>query len=135
MSESPVLDSPEAIDAHLTASIEPWERSNHGVRFVLCDADNQVRVHCPVDHLPPVPDPADCTHAISVFAKALVEREGGDGAMLVVLTRPGSSGVSDPDRVWFHTAYRVCRELGVRLIGVHLMTPADQRRILLDDAL
>nr|MDT0662353.1 hypothetical protein [Micromonospora sp. DSM 115978] len=134
MSESPVLDSPEAIDAHLMSSIEPWERGTYGVRFVLCDADNHVRVHCPVDHLPPDPDPADCAHAISVFATALAEREG-DGAMLVVLTRPGSSAVSDPDRVWFHAAYQVCNEIGVRLIGVHLMTPADQRRILLDDAL
>lgn len=134
MGDSPVLDSPEAIDAHLTASVEPWERGNYGVRFVLCDADNQVRVHCPVDHLPPQPDPADCAHAISVFATALAERDG-DGAMLVVLTRPGSSAVSDPDRIWFHAAHQVCRRIGVRLIGVHLMTPADQRRILLDDAL
>jgi hypothetical protein len=134
MSESPVLDSPEAIDAHLISAIEPWERATHGVRFVLCDADNQVRVHCPVDHLPPEPDPADCAHAIEIFARALAGRDA-TGAMLVVLTRPGSSAVSDPDRVWFHTAYRVCREVGVRLIGVHLMTPADQRRILLDDAL
>lgn len=134
MNDAPVLDSPEAIDAHLAASVEPWERGSYGVRFVLCDADNQVRVHCPVDHLPPQPDPADCARAVSVFATALAERNG-DGAMLVVLTRPGTSAVTDPDRAWFHAAYQVCGQLGVRLIGVHLMTPTNQRRILLDDAL
>jgi hypothetical protein len=134
MNDPPVLDSPEAIDAHLSASIEPWERGTHGVRFVLCDADNQVRVHCPVDHLPAEADRIDCVHAVSVFANALAEREDG-GALLVVLTRPGSAAVSDPDRIWFHAAHEVCGKIGVRLLGVHLMTPADQRPILLDDAL
>jgi len=134
MSRAAVLNSLEAIDAHLSASIEPWERGSHGVRFVLCDAGNQVRVHYPVDHLPAAADPADAAHAVSVFAGALAER-ADDGAMLVVLTRPGSSAVSDPDRVWFHAAHQVCAEVGVRLIGVHLMTPADQRPIQLDDAL
>ncbi|MDG4764814.1 hypothetical protein O7632_11990 [Solwaraspora sp. WMMD406] len=134
MSDSPVLDGPEAIDAHLTASIERWERGRHGVRFVLCDDQDRVRMHCPVDDLPASPDPTDCAQAVSIFANALAER-AGNGAMLVVLTRPGSSAVSDPDRVWFHAAYGVCGKVGVRLLGVHLVTPADQRRILLDDAL
>jgi hypothetical protein len=119
MSDSPVLDSFEAIHAHLSASVEPWERGRRGVRFVLCDSDNHVQVHCPIDDL---------------FAGALAESED-DGGMLVVLTRPGSSAVSDPDRVWFHVAHEVCAKIGVRLLGVHLMTPVDQRPILLDDAL
>lgn len=134
MSDSSVLDSFEAIHAHLSASVEPWERGRRGVRFVLCDSDNHVQVHCPIDDLPPVTDRADCAHAVSLFAGALAESED-DGGMLVVLTRPGSSAVSDPDRVWFHVAHEVCAKIGVRLLGVHLMTPVDQRPILLDDAL
>ncbi|MFY1636968.1 hypothetical protein ACN27F_27450 [Solwaraspora sp. WMMB335] len=134
MSDSPVLDSPEAIDAHLTSSIERWERGRRGVRFVLCDGDDRVQVHCPVDDLPAELDPADCAQAVAIFANALAERTG-DGSMLVVLTRPGSSAISDPDRIWFHAAYEVCAKVGVRLLGVHLVTPVDQRRILLDDAL
>ena len=134
VNESPVLDSPEAIDAHLSTSIESWERGRRGVRFVLCDGHNRVCAHCPVDDLPAVADPADCAHAISLFAGALAE-SGDGGGMLVVLTRPGSSAVSDPDRVWFHTAHKVCAKSGIRLIGVHLVTPADQRPIVLDDAL
>ncbi|MFV2021647.1 hypothetical protein [Micromonospora sp. LOL_023] len=134
MSDSPVLDSPEAIDAHLTTAIERWERGRRGVRFVLCDGEDRVQIHCPVDDLPPRPDPADCAQAIEIFASALADRSG-NGSMLVVLTRSGSSAVSDPDRVWFHAAYQVCGRVGVRLLGVHLVTPADQRRILLDDAL
>jgi hypothetical protein len=134
MSDSPVLDSLEAIDAHLSSAIEGWERGRRGVRFVLCDDQDRVQIHCPVDDLPARPDPVDCAQAVEIFANALAERTGG-GSMLVVLTRSGSSAVSDPDRVWFHTAYRVCGRVGVRLLGVHLVTPVDQRRILLDDAL
>ncbi|ROO61766.1 hypothetical protein EDC02_3718 [Micromonospora sp. Llam0] len=134
MSDSPVLDSPEAIDAHLAAAIERWERGRRGVRFVLCDEEDRVQVHCPVDDLPARLDPDDCAQAVGIFANALAER-AGDGSMLVVLTRSGSSAVSDPDRLWFHTAYQVCGQAGVRLLGVHLVTPTDQRRILLDDAL
>lgn len=134
MSEPPVLDSPEAIGAHLSESIEPWERGRRGVRFVLCDAGNQVRVHCPVDDMPATADPAHCVHAVSVFATALVEGED-DGGLLLVLTRPGSGAVADTDRVWFHAAHEACAKVGVRLIGVYLVTPVDQREILLDDAL
>jgi hypothetical protein len=134
MSEPAVLDSPDAIAGHLAEAIEEWERGRRGVRFVLCDADNEVRVHCPVDDLPECTDPADCAHAVSVFATALADSEP-DGAMLVALTRPGSGTVIDPDRVWFHAAHEVCAKTGVRLLGVHLLTPSDQREIVLDDAL
>jgi len=134
MSEPAVLDSAEAISAHLSDAIEEWERGRRGVRFVLCDARNEVRVHCPVDDLPARTDPGDCAHAVSVFATALADSEP-DGALLVALTRPGPGSVTDPDRVWFHSAHEVCAKVGVRLLGVHLLTPSGQRQIVLDDAL
>jgi hypothetical protein len=134
MSEPAVLDSPAAIAAHLDDAIEEWERGRRGVRFVLCDARNKVRVHCPVDDLPIRTDPAECAHAISVFAGALVDSER-DGALLVALTRPGTGVIDEPDRVWFHAAHHVCARRGVRLLGVHLVTPTHQREIVLDDAL
>jgi hypothetical protein len=104
------------------------------VRFVLCDAGNEVRAHCPVDDLPPHAEPADCEHAVSLFAGALADSETG-GGMLVALTRPGSGTVDEHDRVWFHAAHDVCARVGVRLLGVHLLTPTHQREIVLDDAL
>ncbi|HYN95380.1 MAG TPA: hypothetical protein VES42_16150 [Pilimelia sp.] len=134
MSEPAVLDSPEAIEAHLAEAIEDWERSRRSVRFVLCDSHNEVRVHCPVDDLPARTEPADCVHAVSVFATALADSER-DGALLVALTRPGPGFIDDPDRVWFHAAHEVCARTGIRLLGVHLLTPTHQREIVLDDAL
>jgi hypothetical protein len=134
MSEPAVLDSAASIAAHLSRTIEPWERCRHGVRFVLCDSANRVCADCPVDDLPAAADPADCAHAVSLFAGALADN-AHDGALLVALTRPGDEWVTDPDRVWFHAAHAVCARLGVRLIGVHLLTPTHQRQIVLDDAL
>jgi hypothetical protein len=134
MSDQAVLDTAAAIEAHLAQTIEPWERRRHGVRFVLCDRANRVCADCPVDDLPVAADPADCAHAVSLFASALAGSDA-DGALLVALTRPGGGTVTDADRVWFHAAHAVCARLGVRLIGVHLLTPTRQRPILLDDAL
>jgi hypothetical protein len=134
MSESPVLDGPESIAAHLSEAIAPFERGRRGVRFVLCDGDNRVLVHCPVDDVPTSYDQADCVHVASVFATALLDG-GDDGALLVVVTRPGPDTIGDPDRIWYHAANEVCAKMAIRLIGVYLVTPAGHREIMLDDAL
>ena len=134
MTDAAVLDSPDAIRDHLEDAIEPAERGRRGVRFVLCDAGNRVLVHCPVEDIPDDSQPDDCEQTVSVFATALTGT-AGDGAMLVVLTRPGAALVTDADRQWFRAAHAVCAEYGVRLLGVHLMTRRQQREIVLDDAL
>ena len=128
------LDTPAAIDTHLTKTLKAWERERYGVRFVFCDAKNRVRAHCPVDDLPAIARPDERRQAVSIFASALADDEV-DGALLVVLTRPGSGAVCDSDRVWFHASHKACAQIGVRLLGVYLVTPADLREILLDDAL
>jgi hypothetical protein len=148
--ESPVLDSSEAIRGHLADSLEPWERGRRSIRFVLCDGENRVRAHCPVDGMPAQPEPDACRRAVSVFANALAEGEtpldthtGGrhsiaaprSGAMLVVLTRPGPATVADSERRWFHAAHEGCAEHRVRLLGVYLLTPGETREVVLDDAL
>jgi hypothetical protein len=137
--ESPILDSPEAIRGHLADSLEPWERGRRSIRFVLCDGENRVRVHCPVDGMPAQPEPDACRRAVSVFAHALADGETSldehAGAMLVVLTRPGPATVADPERRWFHAAHEGCAEHRVRLLGVYLLTPGETREVVLDDAL
>ncbi|GAB7047828.1 hypothetical protein [Catenuloplanes indicus] len=128
------LDTPAAIDEHLTRVLTRAERARYGVRFVLCDRDNRVRVHCPVDEPPPFADGDGPRGTVAAFAASLT-REPPGGGVLVVLTRPGSGAVSASDRAWFHATYEVCRAARVRVLGVYLVTPADLREILLDDAL
>jgi hypothetical protein len=132
--DPPVLDSATAIRTHLDEALTPAERAESAVRFVLCDGGNRVRVHCPVDGLDPAADPEVCQQAATVFATALAGGESR-GGMLVVLTRPGSAAVTAADRVWFHATRQACAEHGIRMLGVHVLTPATIREIVLDDAL
>jgi hypothetical protein len=134
MGETPVLDTPEAIREHLEIALDPEDRSSNGVRFVLCDADNRVMVHCPVDDVPAELDADACAKFVSVFASALAEGDEA-GGILVALTRPGSAAVSENDRRWFRATHEVCTANGVRVLGVHLLTPREHREIHPDDAI
>lgn len=134
MTETPVLDSPEAIREHLEIAIDPPERGQWGVRLVLCDSDNRVMVHCPIDDVPEELGQDDCVQFISVFASALAEGDEA-GGILVALTRPGGPTVNDTDRQWFHATHEVCADVGVRVLGVHVLTPETHREIHPDDAL
>lgn len=134
MAETPVLDTPEAIREHLEIALDQAERHQRGVRFVLCDADNRVMVHCPVDDVPADVNAEDCAQFVGVFASALAEGDEG-GGILVALTRPGTATITDVDRVWFRVTHEVCAKNQVRVLGVHLLTPAEHREIHPDDAI
>lgn len=134
MTQTPVLDSPEAIHEHLEIALDPGDRNQRGVRFVLCDADNRVMVHCPVDDVPEELDSDDCAQFVSVFASALAEGDDA-GGILVALTRPGNAAVTDTERRWFRATHEVCADNGVRVLGIHLLTPAEHREIYPDDAI
>lgn len=134
MAETPVLDTPEAIREHLEIALDPGDRANRGVRFVLCDVDNRVMVHCPVEDVPADVDEEDCKQFVSVFASALAEGDEG-GAILVALTRPGTAMITEVDRAWFRATYETCAENRVRVLGVHLLTPREHREIHPDDAI
>lgn len=134
MGQTPVLDTPDAIREHLEIALDPGDRSTQGVRFVLCDADNRVMVHCPVDDVPADVGLEDCKRFVSVFASALAEGDEG-GAILVALTRPGTATIGEVDRSWFRATHEVCAENRVRVLGVHLLTPREHREIHPDDAI
>lgn len=106
-------------------------RNLHGVRFVLCDDDNLVRVHCPVDDLPPDLNPDEIPVIVSAFAQPLADLSDCPG-VLVVLTRPGPSAIIDLDRHWFRKTHEICAGFGIRVLGVHLMTPHEHREVVLD---
>ena len=128
-----VLDTPEAIERHLGVAIEPAGFDDPAVRFVLCDGANQVLAHCHVRALPADLSAADCARALSVFVGVLAD--GGDGALLLALLRPGPPSLCPADGLWFRTAHEVCAEHRVRLLGVHVVTPHGQREVRWDDAL
>jgi hypothetical protein len=127
------LRSPQAIERHLRRDIEPEGFDSHGVRFVLCDNHNKVLAHCHVGEVPFDISPDECDRALSLFAYVL--SLGGDGAMLLALTRPGPIALNPTDARWYWAAHAACSEHDVRLLGVHVVTPRGQRQIGLDDVL
>ncbi len=131
--EKVFLHSPEAIARHLRRDIEPEGFDSNGVRFVLCDNRNQVLCHCHVGEIPFDISSAECNRTLSLFAHTL--SSGGDGAILLALTRPGPPTLMPADARWFRAARRACAEHAVRLLGVHVVTPRGQREVVLDDVL
>jgi hypothetical protein len=135
MTESTViLDSPESIRQHLRRDIGRHEFDDPGVRFVLCDDRNEVRAHVHVGDTPPEVDLAASRRVVALMADGLTSA-GDDGAMLLAVMRAGAPTLAPSDAVWFRVARAVCADRGVRLLGVHVLTPHGQREVNLDDAL
>jgi len=132
METDPVLLTPAVVRDHLELVIGPEDRARHGVWFVLCDDRAQPIVHAAVDDAEPDPEASQCEAIVTPFATAL--SEGGDGGMLVALTRPGVARIAEADRRWFHAVHAVCRRLEVTVLAVYLVTPREMVQIQLDDA-
>jgi hypothetical protein len=134
MTESPVfLDSPESIRRHLRCDIARYEFDDPGIRFVLCDDRNEVRAHVHIGETPPEVDLDASRRVVALMAEGLSVT--GDGAMLLAVMRAGAPTLTPADAVWFRVARAVCADRGVRLLGVHVLTPHGQREVNLDDAL
>jgi len=128
-----ILDGPDAVRDHVELTVPRAECSRRGLRLVLCDATDTVRLHCHIDDLPTQPTDDECDRALSMFASAM-QHAGGGGGLVVVVTRPGTAAITDFDRRWFRAAVRVCHEYDARLLGVRVLTPRDHREVVLDDA-
>jgi len=127
-----VLDGPDAIRDHVELTVPRSECAQRGVRLVLCDPTDTVRLHCHVNELPAEVTVEECAQALAPFASAM-QHMGGGGGLVVVVTRPGTAAITDFDRRWFHAAVRVCHEYDARLLGVRVLTPRDHREVVLDD--
>jgi hypothetical protein len=127
------LRSSAAIARYLRRDVEPDGIASQGALFVLCDNRNLVLAHCHVDEIPPDLDCGERDRMVSLFAHLLAE--GGDGALVLALTRPGWVQLTAADICWFWAARRACAMHEVRLLGVYLVTPRGHREVVLDDAL
>lgn len=126
-----ILSSSAAVADALDLLVPPAERRRSTAWVLLCDDHNELVVPCVVDDLPEQPSPGECEAMLAPFAMAL---GAGGAGLLLALTRRGEAAVTDSERHWFHAAHAVCADHGVRLLGVHLLTPAGAREVRLDDA-
>lgn len=129
--QSVFLDSPQAISQHLEEDIPRHEFDRPGLRFVVCDERNRVHTHLHVDDVPP--DREEIKHAVNTMVGVTGEFPGM--GMVVVAMRPGIPTLTAADGVLYHAAHAACAKHGVRLLGVHVLTPHGRREVRLDDAL
>lgn len=127
------LGSKKHIERHLRGGLGPTCFEGNSAYFVVCDHNSRLRKRIAVDDIDDDVAWADCVRITSAFADGLAH--SGDGAMLLVLTRPGPVSLRLTDRRWFMAARYACATYRVRLLGVYVATPRGQREVVLDDAL
>ena len=128
------LNGPRAIDRHLRHDLEPEGFFTNGVRFILCERRSRLVLgHLHLSRVPIELDAASCEWALCGVVHELALPT--DGAVLIVLMRPGPFALLPGDRRWYRAARRVCQSHGVPLLGVHLVTPRARREVAVDDAL
>jgi hypothetical protein len=133
------LDSPREIERHLLRDIPEYDLTEPGLRFILCDGDNEVFYHAHCGELD-MPDQDGVVHAPEETVAVFIRNVLGDHfppeiGLLLALTRPRGLSVTDGDRACFRAAKSACAHEGVRLMGVHIVTPRGQRELTMDDAL
>lgn len=97
------------------------DRLDGAVHVLLCGRTGRLLQPCAVSTRD-MPPGADRRKAFDVFARVLAD-SGDDGGIVVAIARDGRAGVTDSDREWHQAALEVCREHGIRLLGVAVATP------------
>jgi hypothetical protein len=133
------LDSPREIERHLSRNIPEYDLTEPGLRFILCDGDNEVFYEAQCGELDQ-PDEDGLVHppeeTVAAFIRdVLGEHFPPEIGLLLALTRPRGLAVTDDDRACFRAARSACAHEHVRLMGVHVVTPRGQRELTVDDVL
>jgi hypothetical protein len=128
-----ILDTPAAVEYHLTWELEPPDLLASSLCFIICDEDRAVVTHCHVAGMPTSPTEADGV----TIANALVHlaAEADAAAVLVALWRPGIPTLTPGDGVLYRAIGLAVAASPVQLLGVYVVTPHGLREVCLDDAL
>lgn len=112
------------------------DRLQGGISVLLCGSTGRLQQPVFVTDATPADDLAHGTAVIKVATRTLCGHLDGalqdsppedyplrGGSVLFAIVRE-AGGVSDTDRAWHQQVIHECRESGVRLLGVHLVTLA-----------
>lgn len=105
------------------------DRTRPGIAVLLCNDAGRLQQPVLVHDATPAEDRARGVQVLRtlVLDHALPDPENPDGdeawrpALLMALVRPAGR-VDDTDRAWHQAVIDVCREAGLSLLGVHLVT-------------
>jgi hypothetical protein len=126
-----ILDTPAAVEYHLTWELEPPDLTGSSVCFIICDEGHAVLAHCHVTWRPTSPTDAEVLGA--ALLKVATEMDGA--VVLVAIWRPGIPTLGPADGLLYRAISHALAATAVDLLGVYVVTPHGLREVCLDDAL
>lgn len=126
--QSMPLTDPRITDDVLDLVISGRDRDQGAIHLLLCDPADRLVQPCAVNEIDEPRAGLKHFEVIDPFARALkhIEPEGG---LLVAIARACGLAVTDDDRAWHQGAIEACRDSGVRLLGVHVVTHSGSVRL------
>lgn len=112
------------VDDLLDLFVGPSERRLGAAVFLLCDERDRILQPVAIDEMPMEPGPGERESCIRAVAGAVA----GGGSVLIAVARPGHPTPTEADLRWLTDAVDIC-EGRIRLLGVHLCTPAGTVRL------
>lgn len=128
-----ILDTPAAVEYHLTWELEPPDLLARSLCFVICDGGRAVVTHCHVAGMPTSPTEADGATVATALVRLAADVEGA--AVLVAIWRPGIPTLTPGDGLLYRAISLAVAASPVDLMGVYVVTPHGLREVCLDDAL
>ncbi len=122
------LTDPLLTDDVLDLLVSGPDRDHGAIHVLLCDPADRLVQPCAVGELD---DPAADYSQIEIiepFARTWRDLEP-NGSILVAIARSRGLAVTDHDRGWHQAAIDTCREFGLRLLGVHIVTHGGSARL------
>jgi hypothetical protein len=126
-SDRPVTD-PALLDDVLDLFVSAASREAGALYLLLCDGEDRVAQPIVVDDLPVQCRADEAERLLHAFVSAAATLRADLGLLLAV-ARPGTPRATAADRLWLTVADGVCDRLGVRLLGVHAVTPAGSQQV------
>ena len=123
----PLRDS-RLTDDVLDLVVSGRDRDQGAIHLLLCDKGDRIMQPCAVGELNNSSASYTQREIIEPFARVCRDLEP-EGSLLVAIARSRGLVITDDDRGWHQAAIDVCREYGLRLLGVHVVTHSGSVRL------
>jgi hypothetical protein len=122
------LTDPRITDDVLDLLVSARDRDLGAIHVLMCDPGDRLVQPCVVDDVNGPRAGLTQFEIIDPIAGALRHIEP-DGSLLVAIARRRGLVITDDDRAWHQAAIDACRDSGVRLLGVHVVTHCGSARL------
>ncbi len=136
LDRQPPITDPHALFTYWRALMGPLGFSRPLLWLCFISADDRPTTFLTqIDELPEFPDDEPLLTNLMYVARKILDEEVDGGSLAVLLSRPGTAGMTDSDRAWARGLNAACQTAGVPMRPVHLATDEAVRVFALDDLL